>query len=254
MKIALTRGVGHPDTQKEVALMNRRIWVAIAAVAASAAATAQQATYDFTGTVTSSSFASLTIGMTITGTYTINLGNADLSADGLSFNNISTIGPWMRGVAGGAMHPNSPPEAGAVFSSTATVGSSVFASPAPSPIGNFSYVEAGPFVYNAYDTEYTSRNSFLESNFNIQNTSGTLPYTSSGLPLFGVGSIGTGSILFETNVPNAPAFDHASKLDYSITSFTRANSAPEIDPVSSTSGLTLLLGAMAVLRGRRKVA
>jgi hypothetical protein len=34
----------------------------------------------------------------------------------------------------------------------------------------------------------------------------------------------------------------------------KATEAPEIDPASAASGLTLLLGAMAVLRGRRQVA
>jgi hypothetical protein len=31
------------------------------------------------------------------------------------------------------------------------------------------------------------------------------------------------------------------------------NAAPEIDPASAASGLTLLLGVLAVLRGRRKM-
>ena len=45
---------------------------------------------------------------------------------------------------------------------------------------------------------------------------------------------------FATNAPN-----------YASTSGPAVTSAPEIDPASAISGLTLLLGGLAVVRGRR---
>lgn len=53
-------------------------------------------------------------------------------------------------------------------------------------------------------------------------------------------------------VPGAPDFNYRAQLDYSVTSLTRV-SAPEIDPASAASDLTLLLGGLVVLRGRRKL-
>jgi hypothetical protein len=71
-----------------------------AALTASAAVSAQQVTYDFTGTVTSSDLGGVTAGTTVNGTYTFNLGNAD---PGLSDNGINKYEPWSRDVAGGAL-------------------------------------------------------------------------------------------------------------------------------------------------------
>jgi hypothetical protein len=228
-------------------------FVGLAALTASAAAGAQQMTYDFTGTVTSSDFASVSAGMTVTGTYTINLGNADLSSDGYSDNGINSFTPWLRGEASGAAYPDALLTGGTVFSSTLTAGSSTFNSPAPSAFGSLTYVAAGPFVYNAYNIEHSSSSWFTESSFNIANANQTVPYLSNGLPVFGASSLGTGSYMIATYVDNvAQPYNYGPKLDYSITSFAPVT-APEIDPASAAGGLTLLFGAVAMLRGRRRV-
>jgi hypothetical protein len=241
-----------------VEAMNKTIrglagFVALAALTASASAIAQQMTYDFTGTVTSSDFASVSAGMTITGTYTINLGNADLSSDGYSDNAINRFTPWLRGEASGAAYPDALVTGGTVFSSMLKAGSSTFNSPAPSAFGSLTYVEAGPFDYNAYNIEHSSSSWFTESSFNIANSNATVPYLSNGLPVFGASSLGTGSYMIATYVDNvARPYNFGPKLDYSITSFSPV-AAPEIDPASAAGGLTLLFGAMAMLRGRRRV-
>ena len=238
--------------RRRVALKGSLAWmlrryVALAALTASAAASANSQTYDFTGTVTASDFASITTGVTITGTYTINLANADPL---ISDNGINPTTPWTRAVLGGAAF-NAPVPTGTVFSSSATAGSSVFASSAPSAFGSYSQVTGGSFFYNANDIEYTSNSSFTESIFHID---GSSPFTSNGLPLLGAGSMGTGSIFFATNVTtgNGLHFDYGPQLDYSITSL-KPVMAPEINPASAAGGLLMLLGALAVIRGRRAI-
>jgi hypothetical protein len=222
----------------------------VLAVIVCATANANPATFDFTGTVTASDVASVAAGTTINGTYTINLSNADPnSSDGP----INPIFPWVRAVVGGAAY-SQPVPGGTVFSSTATAGAFNFASSAPSALGSASQVTGGSFFYSAYDEEYSSRTSFAESTFSI-NDSTTAPFTSGGLPLLGANSLGTGSIFFAVNVSDANGvkFDYGPQLDYSIASLTPVQAAPEMDPASAAGGLTLLLGAMAVIRGRRRV-
>jgi len=223
----------------------------LAALTISAGASAQYATYDFKATVTSSDFAGIADGTTITGTYTINLGNADLSSDGYSFNTINSTYPWLRGDAGGAAFGNiGPPEKGPVFTSSFTVGNSTFDFPVLSPFGNATSVAGGQDYYDAYDTEYTSKHSYVESNLSVENPTGTVPFFSNGLLNFGSHSVGTGSIVIGTDYPRSPTHDSSSTLDYSITAI-QSYPAPEIDAAYAAGGLTLLLGSIVVLRGRR---
>jgi hypothetical protein len=45
-----------------------------------------------------------------------------------------------------------------------------------------------------------------------------------------------------------------TSMTYTVASVTAPTAAPEIDPVSATSALTLLFGGLAVLRGRKRLA
>lgn len=194
------------------------------------AADATEVIYDFIGTVTSSDAASVAAGTTITGTYTINLANADPYA---SDNSIQNNQPWIRAVIDG--EPQGGPTyvpSGTVFSSTATDGSFSYASAAPSH-GNYSQVTGGSFFYDAFDNVPTGS----ASGFDL---TGSAPFTSGGSPIFAGATTGTGYIDIG-----------ASQVDYSIKSLVAA--APEINPASAASGLTLLFGALAVMCGRRRV-
>jgi hypothetical protein len=88
-----------------------------------------------------------------------------------------------------------------------------------------------------------------ESWITLASNPGTNAFLSNGLPniLNISGSFG----MFETYT-NGPVSDifHSgnSGVQYEITSLTRA---PEIDPTSAASGLTLLLGILVILSGRR---
>jgi hypothetical protein len=227
--------------------MSKTILGLIATLAATAA-NAQSVTYDFTGVVTSSDFGSVATGMTVKGSYTIDLGNADLSGDGMSDNTIGYLGPWLRGVAGGTAY-SMPVPSGTVFSSTLSAGAFNYASSGPSPFGSDSYIAGAPGYYTADDREYTRGGIwFTDSSFMLN---GAMPYDLNGLPLFSSG-IATGSFGYERYVSTAAVpYNQGPQFNYAIKSVTRL-AAPEIDPISAGSSLTLILGAMAVLRGRRR--
>jgi hypothetical protein len=81
------------------------------------------------------------------------------------------------------------------------------------------------------------------------NPTGTVAFSSDGLPNASDIRSGSGAFVYYTNGPTSDIF-RASGVQYEITSVMLA---PEIDPTSATSGLTLLLGGLLVLRGRRKI-
>jgi hypothetical protein len=240
--------------------MNRKIlglsgFLAVTALTASAAVSAQQVTYDFTGTITSSDFGWIAAGTTVNGTYTFNFGNADP--------NLSSNNPggqlWNREVAGGTAYSslNEPAQTGSVVSSSVTVGTpttttTTFANSGLSALGNTSGVLSSAAFYLASVTDYTSASSYETSSLSL--TDLTDPFVgSTGLPVFGVTTTGTGEIEIVSNFKPGSSSFNEQQLDYSITSLSRM-SAPEINPASAASGLTLLLGGLAVLRGRRKKA
>jgi len=78
--------------------------------------------------------------------------------------------------------------------------------------------------------------------------SGTVAFSSDGLPNISDIQSGSGEFVYYTNGPTSDIFGGASGVQYEINSITLA---PEIDPTSTVSGLTLLLGGLLVLRGRR---
>jgi hypothetical protein len=210
--------------------------------AAPMAADAQSVTLDFIGTVTSSSNApSVLSGMTITGTYTIDLANGNPYAGSGTVNNFA---PWVYAVSNSA--DGNPlgshyVEPGAVFGSTASVGSFTFASAASPPFSNGSEVtgsnQGGTFF--AFETASPTSSFSGSSSIDI---SGNPAYSSTGIPMFGPGSSGSGDIIVDVGGVQ-------SVIDYNIKSI--ATAAPEMDTASLTSALTLLFGALAVLRGRR---
>jgi hypothetical protein len=81
------------------------------------------------------------------------------------------------------------------------------------------------------------------------------PGTNTGTSLYAVISPRNDSFLQQTSGPGCapdgcpPESFSSDKLGV----WTTSTAAPEIDPASATSGLTLLLGGLAVLRGRRKL-
>jgi hypothetical protein len=206
------------------------------------AAGAQAETFDFSGIVTSSSNApSVLDGMTITGTYTIDLANGNpYSGSG----SVNYFAPWTYAVS---PSPDGNPlgsayvEPGPVFASTAKVGSFSYASVASPIFPNGSSVtgaEQGG-SYFAFETA-TPKNSFSRSSsFEI---AGNPAYSPNGMPLFGQGSTGMGDVIIDVGGVQ-------SVIDYNIKSIT---AAPEMDPASVASALTLLFGGLAVLRGRRR--
>jgi hypothetical protein len=236
--------------------MNRNVlglsgFLAVAALTASAAANAQVVTFDFTGTVTSSDLGWITSGTVVSGTYTINFGDTDLDLS----NNAIGQPNWSRGVEGGAAYSsnNEPPETSAVFSSSVTMGSpstatTTFTNSGLSAFGNSSGVAGGSPFYLGDVRDYTSATSYLDSSITLIDL--TDPFGGSGLPLILPTTTATGEIAIGSSTPGSSA-PNVQQIDYSITSLSRV-SAPEINPASAASGLTLLLGGLAVLRGKRK--
>src|ERR1700722_5448757 len=213
-----------------------------AVLAAVPMAAAQAETFDFSGIVTSSSNApSVLDGMTITGTYTIDLANGNpYSGSG----SVNYIAPWTYAVS---PSPDGNPlgsayvEPGPVFASTAKVGTFSYASVASPLFPNGSSVtgaEQGG-SYFAFETA-TPKSSFTSSSsFEI---AGNPAYSPKGLPLFGQGSTGMGDVIIDVGGVQ-------SVIDYNIKSIT---AAPEMDPASVAGALTLLFGGLAVLRGGRR--
>jgi hypothetical protein len=209
--------------------------------AAPMAANAQAVTFDFSGTVTSSSNApSVLTGMTITGSYTFDLANGNpYSGSG----SVNYFAPWVYAVS---PSPDGNPlgsayvEPGPVFASTAKVGAFSFASLESPLFPNASEVTGSEQGGSYFAFETASPNSLFTSTSSFEIT-GNPAYSAAGTPLFGHGSSGTGDIIVTVDGVQ-------SVVDYNIKSIT---AAPEMDPASVTSALTLLFGGLAVLRGRR---
>jgi hypothetical protein len=210
--------------------------LAAALLGTSMAANSQTVEFEFTGFVTGSNVSSAADGAAITGIYSFNLSNADLSSDGLSYGSISNTTNWLRGVEGQA----------SVFSSTATSGGFSFSDSLATGFTTSSQIAAGNgapppdgFFYSASKTQFTSRSSFTESQFSLL-ASGA-PFTLNGLPAFDTKDLGTGDIQYSSG----------QQVSYTITSL-KAVVAPEISADSAAAGLALLAGGMLVLGSRRR--
>lgn len=208
-----------------------------ALVMSAMAANAQVVDYQFTGTITSSNIGSVADGATITGTLIFNLANSDLSSDGLSFGAISNTGNWMRGTEG----------AMPVFSETASSGAFSFSDALPTSFLNSSQITGGNgalppdgYFYSASNTQFTSARSFTDSDLFLLGPSA--PFTLGGLPMFTGSTLGTGDI----------GYSSGQQISYTITSL-KPTVAPEIDADSALGALSLVIGGMLVLRGRRQL-
>jgi hypothetical protein len=111
-------------------------------VAAPLVANAQISTYDFSGSVTDSGgvYGGFGIGTYVTGTYTLDLQNANPSQSTGTIGSMNSL--WVAKSAGGTAYGGPPPE-GFVFSSTVDVGlgSFLFANPPVSRLGTQSYLD-----------------------------------------------------------------------------------------------------------------
>jgi hypothetical protein len=83
------------------------------------------------------------------------------------------------------------------------------------------------------------------------NPTGAVAFSSDGLPDLSDIAFGSGEFVYYTKGATSNIFSQgASGVQYEITSITQA---PEINATSAASGLTLLLGGLLVLRGRRRI-
>lgn len=202
---------------------------------ASAVAQADPVTFDFTGLVTGvDGFnGQVSLSETVTGTLTFNVVSADLvpGSGPIGSNN------W------------------AVF--RVPVGPTFLMS---AQVGSFSYDSAGIYpdsIGAAAATSSTSYNVYsageghlwFESTITLQTPYGSpLPWDSNGLPVptntFDAGSGGQFS--------DGTTAEGGGVVEFQFTSISLPPAAaPEIDPADAASGLTLLLGSLLVLRGRR---
>jgi len=227
------------------------------------ASIADSITYDFTGTVISSTgdYSSAAIGSTVSGTYTINLANADpTQSDGT----VGSSTVWTAQVEGGPAVSTSiqpvPPQTGApVFASTflgtdisyksltivGAGGSQSFVSGSPaqvnsnpsdpfSPLVNGYIYEANEAVWPNYIND--ANETFVQSGFYLEGTS--LTWSAAGLPLLSSSTSAVGEIekIIVTNGFNTTADD----LMYNITSLSVA-------PVPLPPGTWLMLSGLVGL-------
>ena len=239
----------------------KHLWLkgiaALAALTASAAASAQQVTYDFTGTVDVADGVYASAGPNLTGIITIDFGaaNPSQSAGTIGSTNGST---WIAQVYGGPLFNDPPAPRALVFNETINdVGVSYGPSyPASYGVDNFVGCTSGcATTNNIFPANwYASDNEFLSKNISTSNyisfvgvSSSDAPYDANGLPV--LGNVGSQDDRLTATVNNV----QVGVLKYTITSLTRV-SAPEIDPASIGAGLTLLLGGMIIVTSRRRNA
>jgi hypothetical protein len=228
----------------------QRYFIVFAALALPSLANSQAVTYDFTGVVTSTYGIYNVAGSTITGTYVF-----DTSV--VSPESFGTVGDtttqWEVHNSGGAAY-GSPTPSSLVFGLTLAAGSVSYNSTTPSTsgIGDLiqGYNDAGfsaPNHLYLANVQYFSDSSYVQSYVNLSGGTGiNAPFNSNGLPVLANAAYATGEV--DSNANGTVN----GMLLYNITSLTPApTSAPEMDPASAASGLTLLLGGLMVLRGRR---
>jgi hypothetical protein len=211
-------------------------WLATASfVAVPLAANAASVTYDFTGTVTSSSgIYAQTVGTTVSGTYTINLANGSGTP--------SLVSSWKDLENNGTN--------AYVFSDSVSGGTFFYNTPSAGTFSSQSYVEnftSPPDEYDGYEGQYTGSGTGVESSFTINNGSSAAAYNSSGLPLS-----------FATPVAgsNDNGYLHVSSqgqqigaLNYNITSLTLDSTVPL--PAAAWLMFSGLGGLVGIARRRK---
>jgi hypothetical protein len=230
---------------------------ALAALTTSAVASAQQVTYDFTGTVDVAEGVYASAGPNLAGTITIDFGAANplQSAGTVGSTNGSS---WNAQVFGGPQFNYLPTPSALVFNETIDdVGVSYGPSyPASYGVDNFVGCTSGcattnsifPANWYASDSEFLSKNTYTSNYISFVGLNSSIaPYDASGLPI--LGNVGSQDDRLSATVNNV----QVGVLKYTITSLTRV-SAPEIDPASTGAGLSLLLGGMMIVTSRRRDA
>jgi hypothetical protein len=247
-------------------------WVAVfTLLACPIAANAQAVTYDFTGTIITGPGPNLYVTGPPTGFYAGDTGTVSGTYTfDFAYNNPALASGAFSTATGGNVendtgtNPNivTPQTApGNVFSST-LVGTSagdvgLSYSTTLATFWSNSSVEANPLSswtgspqYDASEGNSQTALSGTESALLIvgpvQGYPNPLGFSSSGLPVF-VSGLSYAGVVASSDGP--------SELYFAITSLTpAAMAAPEIDPGTAASALTLLAGFVAMMRGRRLVA
>lgn len=214
----------------------KRICGLLALIAAPLTALAQSETLNYAATITGGSgiFASDT--GTIGGTYTFNYSNADPT---LSSGTVGSSQGWASYSSGAYVFTN------AAFSTSSGNNVSYSDGP-PGALADQTLVLATPgggLSFSSYNQQQSDPNNFTLSVLGI--VSAGTPWNSSGLPVLAAGDQGQGAIEVDVN-------GVLSELDYTVTSLKIAPlAAPEISAGQTASSITLLLGALCVLRARR---
>ncbi len=204
----------------------------LVAAAMAGPAFGQSVTVDYTGVVTSAlDFAA---GTPVTGTYTFDLAAAIPSQS----SGIIPSGSYLATAEGGpglpfGPEPVAPAPVAYVFSSTTKIGTFSYSTPP---------VSAGCVIYCTSSVSVSQNGQVVQA----------ARYDANGELAFGSWFTKMGSELYGYIIP--AKFD---AIDFNITSISPLTPitgvmAPEIDPASALSAFTLLLGGLAVLRGRRR--
>jgi hypothetical protein len=249
-------------------------WVAVfALLACPMAVDATAVTFDFTGTIITglavNDYAGPPTGIyagdtgTVSGTFAFDFANENPAQ---SSGTIATTTGWSVENWTGTNQSGPQTAPGNVFSTTLVgtgagdVGLS-YSTAVPPPFWGISGVQAdlsfdeqyfGSPQYIAQEGNYPTSVSGTQSAFLITGPilgyQGPVGFSSSGLPVFVSGLTYTGFVAMAGNgTSNGVYFD--------ITSLTPATTvAPEIDPGTAESGLTLLAGLAALVGGRRRAA
>jgi hypothetical protein len=174
-------------------------------------------TYDYTGVITyaDSQVYSIAIGSQVSGTYTF-------------------------------VNPAQP--SSLVFASTAQVDGFYYNTPSLANLSSDPYGYAHSSVqgsansgtFTASEQWVTAPDTVGSSSLTISNPHGGYPL--SGVPILALATSATGEV-------NAFIASEPTQIDFKITSFTPA---PEIDPASAATGLTLLMSVLAMALGARR--
>jgi len=206
-----------------------RATVLVATAMASPLAIGQSVTLDYTGVVTEAE--NIAAGTAVTGTITYDLANAiaSQSSGTIPSGSFSAVAKGGPGLPFGP-EPVAPAPSAYVFSSTTNIGSLSYSTPP---------VSAGCVTYCISSIDVSNNGQVVQA----------ARYDYNGEFTFGSWFSKVGSELYGYIEPAK-----FQAIDFNITSLTPVSGgvmAPEIDPASAVSALALLLGGLAVVRGRR---
>ena len=200
------------------------------AVALPCTASADPVTLDFTGSIDSATGSFAAAGSTVSGTYTFNYAAADPSVSSGSLSDLSSGVSLANLVLGGPL-PSS-----VVFTASFTSGGFSYTSPLSTAVGVLDLVSIAPGSFFATDSWILADGSGLTNSLQLL---GSNVFNAAGLPVLGTDATSLGQVVDSSGV---------NGFTYHLTTLVQA---PEIDPASTTAGITLLLAAGLVLRGRR---